>query len=131
MNNSNTSKRKYEKAAWGLLAVLWGATILFDFIPFGAGLVGTGLIFLGANIVRSINHLPQKGDNTVIGSLITTWGMLEFARPLLHQRFPLADLDWVIFALLLIDFGILLLIQFLFRNRNSNLGGLAGMEREE
>jgi hypothetical protein len=131
MNNSQISIKKYENIAWGLLAVLWGATILLDFIPFGAGLIGTGLIFLGANAVRWINHLPMRGDNTVLGSLILTWGGLEFARPLLRLMFPLADLDWVIFALLLMGFGIILLVQAMIRDWNPNLGNFAGAHKEQ
>src|SRR5512143_384841 len=105
MNEKQILNRELERAGWGLLAILWGATILFDFIPFGAGLIGTGLILLGVNIVRIINHLPTKNDNTVLGLLSLAWGGLELARPLLRQFFPSADLDWVIFAILLIGFG--------------------------
>ena len=113
MNNPQTSNQKYEGVAWGLLAMLWGVTILFDFIPFGVGLIGTGLIFLGANVVRRISQLPVRSDNTVLGILTLAWGGLEFARPFLRHLFPSADLDWVIFAILLIGLGLILLTQAL------------------
>jgi hypothetical protein len=109
MNNSKTLKRNLKRAGWGSLAIVWGGTILFDFIPFGAGLIGTGLILLGVNIVRAINHLQTKNDNTILGILALAWGGLELARPLLRQLFPSADLDWVIFAILLIGWGVILL----------------------
>ncbi|HEX6036222.1 MAG TPA: hypothetical protein VFY83_17415, partial [Anaerolineales bacterium] len=109
MNNSKTLKRNLKRAGWGSLAIVWGGTILFDFIPFGAGLIGTGLILLGVNIVRAINHLQTKNDNTILGILALAWGGLELARPLLRQLFPPADLDWVIFAILLIGWGVILL----------------------
>ncbi len=130
MDNSKISIKKYESAAWSLMAVLWGVTILFDFIPFGAGLVGTGLIFLGANIFRSVNHLPIRGDNTVLGGLILTWGGLEFARPLLRLIFPKTDLDWVVFAILLMGFGVILLVRGWIRGGDPDFGNFAGARKE-
>jgi hypothetical protein len=109
MENTKILKRSLHRVGWGLLAILWGATILFDFIPFGAGLIGTGLILLGVNIVLSINQLHPKNDNTILGILTLAWGGLELARPLLRQLFPSSDLDWVIFAILLIGLGLILL----------------------
>jgi hypothetical protein len=108
MGNVKTLKRKYETVAWGLLAILWGITILFDFIPFGVGILGTGLVVLGKNAVRSLNALPTKNDNIVFGILMLAWGGLEFARPILRILFESADLDWVIFAILLIGLGLIL-----------------------
>lgn len=46
MDSRETLNENIEKVGWGLLAILWGMTILFDFLPFGTGLVGTGLILL-------------------------------------------------------------------------------------
>src|SRR3989337_2460533 len=107
MDNIQILDRSLERVGWGLLSILWGATILFDFLPFGAGLIGTSLILLGVNGVRSINHVATKNDNTVLGILILAWGGLELGRPLLRQLFPSADLDWVIFAILLIELGMI------------------------
>jgi hypothetical protein len=121
MDNTKNLKRNIRRVGWGLLAILWGVTILFDFIPFGIGLIGTGLILLAVNIVRSINHFHSKNDNTVLGILALAWGGLELARPLLHQLFPSADLDWVIFAILLIGWGLILLMRALFLSREVQL----------
>lgn len=110
MNNTQISNLKnYNAIAWGLLSILWGVTILFDFMPFGVGLAGTGLILLGANVFLSINGLPAKSDNTVFGVLALAWGGLELARPILRSIFVSADLDWVIFAVLLITLGLILI----------------------
>ena len=108
MDNIQILNRKYEATAWGLLAILWGVTILFDFIPFGVGVLGTGLVVLGVNIIRSLNDLPTKKDNTAFGILMLAWGGLELARPILRILFESADLDWVIFAILLIGLGLIL-----------------------
>lgn len=130
MDNRNSLKRNLKRVAWGLLAILWGATILFDFISFGAGLIGTGLVLLGINVVRSINHLHTKSDNTVLGILAIAWGVLELARPLLSQLFPTADLDWVIFAILLIGLGVIWLIRAFLFSHNSQGGTFMTAHKE-
>jgi hypothetical protein len=117
VNNSQVLNLKnYNAVAWGLLSILWGITVLFDFVPLGIGLVGTGLILLGANIFLLLNGLPTKSDNTLFGLLALAWGGLELARPLLRILFQSADLDWVIFAILLMGLGLILLIRGLVRS---------------
>jgi hypothetical protein len=108
MEQTKSLDRIYEAVGWGALLILWGVTILFDFIPFGVGVAGTGLILLGVNAVRSLNHLSTKNDNVVIGILMLAWGGLELTRPILRLIFETADLDWVIFAILLIGLGMIL-----------------------
>jgi hypothetical protein len=130
MDNRNNLKRNLKRVGWGLLAILWGVTILFNFIPFGAGLIGTGLILLGVNAVRSINHLHTKTDNTILGILALAWGVLELARPLLRQWFPSDDLDWVIFAILLIGLGMILLIRALLFSSNRQFGVFTSSHEE-
>lgn len=130
MDNMQNLSRNVERVGWGLLAILWGATILFDFLHFGAGLIGTGLILLGVNIIRSINHLAMRNDNMVLGSLILVWGGLELARPLLGQLFPSADLDWVIFAILLIGLGLVLLTRSVLFSRNTPASTVINTRKE-
>ncbi len=121
MDNQQEFKRKYNAIGWGLLLILWGITILFDFVPFGVGLLGTGLILLGANGVRRLHGLPAKDDNTVLGILALAWGGLELARPILRQLFEFADWDWGIFAILLVVLGVILLARELLRIRKTSL----------
>lgn len=115
MDNTKTLNRRYETVAWGLLAILWGITTLFDSIPFGIGVLGTGLVVLGINGVRFINNLPTKGDNNGFGTLMLAWGGLELLRPILRILFKSADLDWVIFAILLIGLGLILSLRGFLR----------------
>jgi hypothetical protein len=110
MHNVQTLNRNFERVGWGLLAVLWGVTILFDFVPFEAGLIGTGLIMLGLAWIAG--RLSIRNDTTIIGILVLAWAGLELARPLLRQWFPSADLDWVIFAILLIGLGVILSVSW-------------------
>ena len=43
------------------------------------------------------------------------WGGLELARPILRIIFESADLDWVIFAILLIGLGLILSLRGFMR----------------
>lgn len=122
MDNTQLMNDIHESMARGLLAILWGATILFDSIPFGVGLIGTGLILIGVNVNRSANSLPIQNDNGVVGTLALAWGGLEFSRPFLRELFPSADLDWVIFAILLVGFGVILLTRELLRACKAGFG---------
>jgi hypothetical protein len=130
MDRIQTLNLNISRVGWGLLAILWGTTILFNFVPFSAGLIGTGLVLLSLNIVRSFKHLPTRDENTVLGILALAWGGLELARPLLQQLFPSADLDWVIFAILLIGFGVILLSRALLLSRNTRSGTFVNTHRE-
>ena len=121
MEQTKSLNRTYEAVAWGLLLILWGTTILFNFIPFGIGVAGTGLILLGVNLVRSLNHIPAKGDNSVLGILMLVWGGLELALPVFRMVFEFADLDWVIFAILLMGLGLILLLRGIWRSRKIGL----------
>jgi hypothetical protein len=107
------------------LAILWGVTILFEFVPFGVGLIGTGLILLGVNVVRTVKGLPTKEDNTLLGILALVWGGLELARPNLRLLFEFSDWDWAIFAILLVVLGVILLARGLLRVRKNSFGDLS------
>jgi hypothetical protein len=131
MDNLKILNRRYETVAWGLLAILWGMTILFNFIPFGVGVLGTGLILVGVNAVRSIYALPTRSDNTLFGMIMLTWGALELARPLLRILFMSADLDWVIFAILLIGMGLILFIRGFLLSRNMTGNSIENARKEK
>ena len=120
MSKKQKSDQDYGVVVWGLLLILWGVTILFDFIPFGVGLLGTSLILLGVNVVRIRNGFSTKGNNTIFGILTLVWGILELARPILHTLFKFADLDWVIFAILLVVLGVILLVPDSPRTRKTS-----------
>jgi hypothetical protein len=130
MDEMKILNRRYETVAWGLLAILWGITILFNFIPFGVGLLGTGLILLGVNLVRSVYNLPTRTDNTVFGILMLAWGGLELARPFLRMLFKSADLDWVIFAILLVGLGLILFVRGFSLSRNKPRDTLVNARKE-
>jgi hypothetical protein len=122
--------KKYNLIGWGLLLILWGITILFDFVPFGVGVLGTGLILLGANVVRALNGLPAKDDNTILGIMALLWGGLELARPILKQLFRFVDWDWAIFAILLLVMGLILLVRGLLRIRRTSVESFLHADQE-
>jgi hypothetical protein len=119
MDNIQDSNRRFNALGWGLLCVLWGITILFDSVPFGLGMLGTGLILLGANAVRLRKGMPPRDENTVLGILAVAWAGLELARPILQPLIQLADWDWAIFAILLLILGLTLLAREALRIRRT------------
>jgi len=122
MDNKKSLNSILETVAWGLLLILWGITILFDSVPAGIGLVGTGLIFLGLNGVRSLNGIPTKGDTTILAILALVWGGLELADQVLDLPFELSD--WAIFAILMIVLGAILLARSLLLIRRTGAENL-------
>ncbi len=122
MDNTRTLNRMFETLAWGLLFILWGITVLFDFLPAGVGILGTGLILLGLNAARWLNGIPAKGGTTVCGILTLVWGGLDLTRSLLYLPFKLSD--WAILAILLIVLGVILFGRELWRVRQTGFGGL-------
>ena len=98
---------------WGLLLILWGITALFDFVPAGVGIAGTGLILLGLNAARYLSDIPTKGGTTILGILALVWGGLDLARQILHL--PFASSGQATLAISLIVLGGILLARQLLR----------------
>jgi TRAP-type C4-dicarboxylate transport system permease small subunit len=90
-------------------------------VPFGAGLIGTGLILLGVNAVRALKGTSIESDNTLFGILALVWGGLELARPILRRLSESTDWDWGIFAILLIVLGGIVLARKLPHMRDKNV----------
>jgi hypothetical protein len=117
MNNSRTSKRDYETIAWGLLLIWWGFRWWpLASLPNGVGLLGTGVILLGLNAVRSLNGIPTRGFTTILGSIALAFGGLLLAREVLNLPFEIP-----IFEILLIAFGAFLLVRA-FRKQETKIG---------
>ena len=113
MDNTRKLNRNLETMAWGALFLWWGITELFQFLPHGTGAIGIGLIFLGLNVVRSLNGLPTSGFSTTLGILALVLGGLELASSVLRLPFEIP-----VFAILLIVLGVILLARELLRSRN-------------
>ena len=113
MDKTLSLNRKFEAIAWGLLFILWGVIALFDFVPGGVGIAGSGLILLGLNAVRSLRDMPTKSRTTTLGILALVWGGLELTPLLFDLPFELSDR--AIFAIVLIVLGGILLTRELPR----------------
>ena len=71
--------KRLESIAWGCFLVLLGG---FMFIPDnivtdGWWSVGVGLIFLGLNVARYMNHLKMSGFTTFLGVLGVVGGLVQ------------------------------------------------------
>ncbi len=97
MNDNARTNRNIETFAWGALFVWWGITLLIKF-PAGVGLLGVGLILLGANAARYFQGIHINGSSACIGVLALVWGGLELAGTALPFELP-------VFAILLIALG--------------------------
>jgi hypothetical protein len=118
MNNSRTSKRDYETIAWGLLLIWWGFRWWpLASLPNGVGLLGTGVILLGLNVVRVLNGIPVRGFTTFLGVLALAFGGLLLARKILNVPFEIPVLE-----ILLIVLGAILLGRELLRVRQTGFG---------
>ena len=84
MNNARKMNLNYETLAWGALFLWWGIRWLFEFLPNGTGLLGTGLILLGLNAMRSLNGISAKGFTTILGVLALVFGGLLMASKVLQ-----------------------------------------------
>jgi hypothetical protein len=116
MNHTKALDYKLETIAWGLLFILWGVTVLFDFLHYSIGLVGTGVILIGLNVARSLNGIRTKGNTTVFGILALVWGLLELLGLVLNLPFELP-----VFPILLVVLGVILLAVAFLRYRETGL----------
>ena len=62
-----------------LLLIWWGVVIVIDSLTIGAGAMGTGLILLGMNAVRMLNHIHPKRRTSILGTIALAWGVLDQA----------------------------------------------------
>ncbi|HLF36872.1 MAG TPA: hypothetical protein VI520_02940 [Anaerolineales bacterium] len=97
--------RRYEYTAWGFLLIWWGLVEWFGFLPEGAGPIGTGVILLGLNAVRSLNGIRTNRFSMTVGILALVLGGLQLA----GSRLGLA-LVIPLFPILLIVLGVSLLL---------------------
>jgi hypothetical protein len=118
MDQAKELDRKYEMVGWGVLLIWWGLRwSLLASLPSGAGLIGTGLIFLGVAAVRSLNGLHTRSSTRWIGIFALAWGGLELANSLVLLPFKMP-----VFETLLILLGGVLLLNGLRLGRQTSIG---------
>lgn len=119
MNNARKINLNFETLAWGMLILWWGIRWLFEFLPNGAGLLGTGLILLGLNAARALNGMPARGFTTALGILSLVLGGLVLASSTLHLSFELP-----VFEIVLIGFGVFVLARAFKKPETDAVGSL-------
>ena len=68
--------KKLEAAGWGLFFI-WIATALFVHIGWGAGLIGVGIITVGAQVARKYFALKLEGFWVAVGFLFVVGGICK------------------------------------------------------
>lgn len=106
----NAVRKHLEEVAWGLLLVLTGIIWIVPGIPvpFGAWLVGTGIILVGGNAVRYAVDRRFETFSLTLGIVALVAGTSEFIA-----------VDLPILGLCFLAFGVVLLLQPLRRKRAS------------
>jgi hypothetical protein len=109
MENKHIFEKKLSLIGWGLLLVWWGLrwSVLVS-LPEGSGLLGTSLIFLGANLARISVGLPTLRDNTFIGLLTLLAGGTLFIFAILYTPFqpPVFETTLVTLGVLLVGYAL-------------------------
>lgn len=116
MENENTYDSKHETIAWGTLLIWWGLRWWpLISLPDGSGLIGTAVILLGLNLVRSRRGIPTSSFTTILGGISLVWGGIELAHSALHL-----SIEIPVFELSLITLGVYLLVRELLRSRRTD-----------
>ena len=82
--DDRTSKRdvakRLEDSSWGFFLLMIGTLLLLpgELVPQGAWLIGTGLIMLGLNCVRSVNGISTSRFTVGLGILSLLLGLASF-----------------------------------------------------
>ncbi len=109
MNGNDKLDHRISLIGWALLLIWWGLrwSILIS-LPEGSGLLGTSLVFFGANFYRASAGLPTYRWNTFLGlfSLLAGGTLSLFA--LLGTQFqpPVFETILVALGVVMLGFGL-------------------------
>ena len=117
MKNIHRLDDKLETMAWGLLFIWWGLRwwVLIS-LPDGSGLVGTGIILLSLNLIRSLAGISIRRFTTTLGLLAAGVGGLMVVNETMQLSFQLP-----VFETLLIVIGIIFVGRGLLRASQADL----------
>ncbi len=103
LTNRNVLHRELDAAGWGLFFI-WTGIALFAHVGWGAGLLGVGIITLGAQAARKYFGLRLEGFWVAVGFLFVLGGVWE-----------LLDIQLGLLPILCIAAGIALVVSTLIR----------------
>jgi hypothetical protein len=71
--------KRMETVAWGFFIIMLGgfAFVPDEQVPEGLWSIGVGVIMLGLNLARYLNHIKMSGFTTVLGVLGVIGGILD------------------------------------------------------
>ncbi len=67
------------RIGWALLFIMTGGLLLLPGVPQGTWLIAIGVILLGAQLVRFLNHIPMWTFSLILGAAALLLGLAAFA----------------------------------------------------
>ena len=113
--NRRALHKKLEAAGWALFFI-WVGVALFAHIGWGVGLLGVGIIILGAQVARKYFALKLEGFWVAVGFLFGVGGFCK-----------LVNVQLGLLPILCIVAGVALLVSTLIRSREINRAGNRAM----
>lgn len=98
---------RLQTVAWGIIILLFGGLSLVPGNQARFFVLGMGIILLGLNFLRHINHIPINGFSTIVGAVSLLLGGIASIRPILGWK---SHLELPFFSILLVIFGLYLLL---------------------
>lgn len=71
--------QEISRIGWALLFVMSGGLLLLPDVPRGTWLIGIGVILIGAQLVRYLNHISVWTFSLVLGAAALLLGLAAFA----------------------------------------------------
>ena len=105
---------RVDTIGWGLLFMAIGAVSLMPAMTDGAWLIASGIVLLGASVVRAWMGLGAYGTTIVVGVVALSAGI-----------FTIAGLTTEVGPLVLIVLGLALVVGALYRSQRSDVAPLA------
>lgn len=108
---------RIDALGWGLVFIWAGIAFLAD-VGWSAGILGVGLIALGAQAARRFAGLPADLFGLGMGLAMVAWGAWGFLEP----RFGGLDLPGAFWPILFIAVGVVLVLRALLRGPRHGAG---------
>jgi hypothetical protein len=67
------------RIGWALLFMMTGGLLLLPGVPQGTWLIGIGVILVGAQLLRFLNHIPMSTFSLILGAAALLLGVAAFA----------------------------------------------------
>ncbi len=108
--NARIPVKKLEAVGWGLFFIWMGVAFLAN-VGWGVGLLGVGVIALGAQAARKYFGLPVEWFGLIIGIVFVVWGVWELLRIELGE----SSISGSLLPMLCVVVGIVIVVSALLR----------------